>query len=100
MQSETTFATSFGEQASGISDDQTARTVIQSIHSKPKVDLREKKLDVVSASVVVGGTAQFLSFLFGLMTDFIPRVFDNVLLSVFIGLCVAVIAYALMKGND
>lgn len=100
MQSETTFATSFGEQASGISDDQTARTVIQSIQSKPKVDLRERKLDVVSASVVVGGTAQFLSFLFGLMTDFIPRVFDNILLSVFIGLCVAVIAYALMRDND
>lgn len=100
MQPETHFAGSFGEQASGISEDQTARNVIQAINSNQKVNAREKKLDVVSASIVVGGTAQFVTFLFGLVTDFIPRVFDNVLLSAFVGLCVAVIAYALMKGND
>ena len=100
MQPETQFATSFGEQASAFSEDQTARTVIQSINSKSNKNPLEKKLDVVSASVVVGGTAQFMTFLFGLVTDFIPRVFDNVLLSVFVGLCVAGIAYVLMKGND
>lgn len=98
MQSETHFAASFGEQASGIPEDQTARNVNQ--NSNQKVSAQEKKLDVVSASIIVGGTAQFVTFLFGLVTDFIPRVFDNVLLSAFVGLCVAVIAYALMKGND
>lgn len=100
MQPETQFATSFGEQASGISEDQTARTVIQSIKPNRKANAQERKLDVVSASIVVGGTAQFVTFLFGLVTEFIPRIFDNVLLSAFVGLCVAVIAYALMKGND
>jgi len=100
MQPETHFANSFGEQASGISNDQAARTVIQSIKPHKKNSAQERKLDVVSASIVVGGTAQFATFLFGLVTEFIPRVFDNILLSAFVGLCVAVIAYALMKGND
>lgn len=100
MQPETHFANSFGEQASGISNEQAARTVIQSIKPNNKISAQERKLDVVSASIVVGGTAQFVTFLFGLVTEFIPRVFDNILLSVFVGLCVAVIAYALMKGND
>ncbi len=100
MQSETHFASPFGEQASGITDDQTARTVVQSIKLKPKATTHEKKLDVVSASIVVGGTAQFVTFLFGLVTEFIPRVFDNILLSAFVGLCVSAIAYALMKGDE
>ena len=100
MQSETHFATPFGEQASSRSDDQVAATVVQSVKLKRKANTHEKKLDVVSASIVVGGTAQFVTFLFGLVTEFIPRVFDNILLSAFVGLCVAAIAYALMKGND
>lgn len=100
MQPETRFATSFGEQASGISDEQATRTVIQSIKSKPRISPYERQLDVVSASIVVGGTAQFVTFLFGLVTEFIPRVFDNILLSTFVGLCVAAIAYALMKGRE
>ncbi|MFN0109015.1 MAG: hypothetical protein ACKVZH_09220 [Blastocatellia bacterium] len=100
MQPETHFATSFGEQASGISEDQIARTVVPSTKPKPEINAREKKLDIVSATIVVGGTAQFVTFLFGLVTDFIPRVFDNALLSVFVGLCVAGISYVLMKGGD
>lgn len=100
MQPETQFATSYGEQASSISEDQSARTVIQSIKPNNKASAQERKLDVVSASIVVGGTAQFVTFLFGLVTEFIPRIFDNVMLSAFVGLCVGVIAYALMKGND
>ncbi|HQR33160.1 MAG TPA: hypothetical protein PLK30_10500 [Blastocatellia bacterium] len=100
MQSETSFATSFGEQASSLSDEQATRTVIQSVKDRPRISDHEKRLDVVSASVVVGGTAQFVTFLFGLVTEFIPRVFDNVLLSAFVGLCVAAIAYALMKGSE
>ncbi len=100
MQSETRFATSFGEHASGISDEQATNTVIQSVKVRPKISAHERRLDVVSASIVVGGTAQFVTFLFGLVTEFIPRVFDNILLSAFVGLCVAAIAYALMKGSE
>lgn len=100
MQPETRFAAPFGEQASGVSQEQDAQSIIRSMQAKPQASRREKKLDIVSASVVVGGTAQFVAFIFGLVTDFVPRVFDNILLSTFIGLCVGVIAYALMKGND
>ena len=45
-------------------------------------------------------TAQFVLFIFGLVTEFVPRLIENILLSVFVGLCVSVIAFALMKGND
>ena len=100
MQSETSFVTPFGEQASDISQEQSAQRVIHSARSKPKLNPQERKLDVVSASVVIGGTAQFITFIFGLVTDFVPRLFDNVLLSALIGLCVGVIGYALMRGND
>ncbi|MGE0882058.1 MAG: hypothetical protein AB7P14_00815 [Blastocatellales bacterium] len=100
MQPETRFAAPYGEQASGISQEQSAPSIIKSINQTPQVSQREKKWDIVSASVVVGGTGQFVSFIFGLVTEFVPRVFDNILLSAFIGLCVGVIAYALMKGND
>ena len=103
MQPETQFASAYGaggEQAVGISQQQRPQTVINSIPSGTKTNPRETKFDIVSASIVVGGTAQFVTFIFGLVTDFVTRVFDNVLLSAFIGLCVGVIAYALMKGND
>jgi hypothetical protein len=100
MQSETHFAASFGEQAVGISQEPQTQSVINSIPSGSKTSPREAKFDIVSAAIVVGGTAQFVTFIFGLVTDFVTRVFDNVLISTFIGLCVGVIAYALMKGND
>lgn len=106
MQPETHFAASFGEQAAfnekkiGNLPEPDSQTVIKSIPSSSKTTPRESKFDIVSAAIVVGGTAQFVVFIFGLVTDFVPRVFDNVLLSAFIGLCVGVIAYALMKGND
>ena len=100
MQPETHFAASFGEQAVGISQEQGPQSVINSIPSGSKTSPREAKFDIVSASIVVGGTAQFVTFIFGLVTDFVTHIFDNVLLSMFIGLCVGVIAYALMKGND
>lgn len=100
MQPETHFAASFGEQAVGISQEPQTQTVINSIPSGSKTSPREAKFDIVSAAIVVGGTAQFVTFIFGLVTDFVTRVFDNVLISTFIGLCVGVIAYALMKGND
>ena len=103
MQSEAYFATAYGaggEQAVGISPEQNPQAVINSIPSGSKTNPREAKFDIVSASIVVGGTAQFITFIFGLVTEVVTRVVDNVLLSVFIGLCVGVIAYALMKGND
>ena len=100
MQPETHFAASFGEQSIGISQEQRSQPVSKPTPTKPKANPREVKFDKVSAAIVVGGTGQFVTFLFGLVTEFVPRVFDNILLSLFIGLCVGVIAYALMKGND
>jgi hypothetical protein len=61
---------------------------------------RESKLDHVTASAVYGLTATFMAFIFGLVTEYIPRMLENVLLSVFMGICVGVIAYALMSGDD
>jgi len=103
MQPETHFASAYGaggEQSTGISQEPQTKTVINTIPSGSKTNPREAKFDQVSAAIVVGGTAQFVTFIFGLVTDFVPRVVDNILLSTFIGLCVGVIAYALMKGND
>ncbi len=61
---------------------------------------REAKLDTISAAVVVGLTALFVVFILGLVTEFAPRIIETVLLSVVIGLCVGVIAFALMKNDD
>jgi len=61
---------------------------------------QETKLDIISAAVVVGMTAQFISFIFGMVTAYLPRLLDIALISVFIGLCVSVISYALMKESD
>src|ERR1051326_1742698 len=106
MQPETQFAASFGEQAAfseqaiGISQEQRPQPDVRSTPTGSKTKRREAKFDTMSVAAVVGGTAQFVTFIFGLVTEFVPRVFDNVLLSVFIGLCVGVIAYAVMKGRD
>jgi hypothetical protein len=61
---------------------------------------RETKLDHVSAAAVYGFTASFMAFIFGLVTEYIPRMPINMLLSIFMGLSVGVIAYALMTGED
>lgn len=106
MQPETQFAASFGEQSAfseqavGISEKPQPQPTRNSTSSSPNVNRRLAKFDTVSAAIVVGGTVQFVTFIFGLVTEFVPRVFDNILLSVFFGLCVGVIAYALMKGSD
>lgn len=71
-----------------------------SYRSSAKAAPREARLDLVSAAVVVGLTAQFVTFIFGLVTEFVPRWLDNILLSVFIGMSVGVIAFALMKENQ
>lgn len=65
-----------------------------------KTKRKESRLDVISAAVVVGMTAQFVSFIFGLVTEFVPNVLDVALVSALIGLCVSFIAYALMKEAE
>jgi uncharacterized membrane protein len=62
---------------------------------------KETRLDIISAAVVVGMTAQFVSFVLGLVTDFDPQVANVTLVSMFVGVSVSLIAYALMKEpND
>ncbi len=61
---------------------------------------RESKVDQLSASVVIGLTALFIAFMFGWVTGLIPDLGENLLLSLFMGLCVGVIAFALMKEED
>lgn len=67
---------------------------------KAKHLTRESRVDQVSASVVIGLTALFIAFMFGWVTSLITNITENLLLSLFMGLCVGVIAYALMKEED
>lgn len=100
MQSETHLATSYGEQSIGISQEQRPQPVGKSQPVKTKAKSRAALFDTVTTAIVIGGTAQFITFIFGLVTEIVTRVFDNILLSAFIGLCFGVIAYALMKDNE
>lgn len=100
MQIEPRFAHSLDEESAGIATTHEQQTFLSVNQTRTTVAPRAAKLDLVSAAVVVGLTAQFVTFIFGLVTEFVPRLFDNILLSIFIGLCVGVIAFALMKGND
>ncbi|MCG3162658.1 MAG: hypothetical protein JMDDDDMK_03952 [Acidobacteria bacterium] len=105
MQSESRFAPSLSEEIGLESEDKTSQfqnqnRIVSEIKAEAVSKPRGSKLDTVSAAVVVGMTAQFVLFIFGLVTEFVPRLIENILLSVFVGLCVSVIAFALMKGND
>ena len=105
MQPESRFASSLSEEIgieeqSAASPFQNQNSVIRQIKAEAVSKPRQSKLDTVSAAVVVGMTAQFVMFIFGLVTEFVPRLIENILLSVFVGLCVGVIAFALMKDND
>jgi hypothetical protein len=105
MQPESGFASSLSEEI-GIEEEggtaslqvqnYTVTKIISMTDSKPQ----ESKHDSVSSAVFVGMTAQFIVFLAGLVTEFVPRLFENIVLSVFAGLCVFVIALAMMKGSD
>jgi hypothetical protein len=105
MQPESGFASSLSEDV-GIEDERatasfqaqnfTVTKITSNADSKP----RESRLDPVSSAVFVGMTAQFVVFLIGLVTDIVPRLIENIILSVFAGLCVFVIALALMKKTD
>jgi hypothetical protein len=102
MQPESRLASSFSESI-GVETEHTPSRLnrtVQEINAEVMGKPRESKLDIVSTAVVIGMTAQFVVFIFGLVTDFIPRMLETILISVFVGLCVGVIAYALMKGND
>ncbi|MCI0339078.1 MAG: hypothetical protein L0226_16015 [Acidobacteria bacterium] len=68
--------------------------------SEATIKPRERKIDLVFAAIVIGLTASFVAFIFGLVTEYIPRTVDNILLSAFMGICIGVIAYALMKEED
>ncbi len=72
----------------------------EQIKAKVATRPRESQLDIISTAVIIGMTAQFVIFLFGLVTEFMPRLFGSALISASVGLCVGVIAYALMKGSD
>lgn len=61
---------------------------------------RELYLDNAFSSAVIGGTAQFISFLLVLTTQPSVSLIENLLLSSFIALCVGFIAYALLTGYD
>jgi len=111
MQPEPRFASSLSEEISIEEERVTAPfqsqdqeigqdQIIEKIIAKPVSKRRESKLDTVSIAVVVGMTALFVVFIFGLVTEFSPRILDTVLLSAFIGICVGVIAFALVKGDD
>ena len=105
MQPESSFAPSLGEEI-GVDEVQTSSSyqaqnfTDTKIASETDSKQRKPKVDLVSAAVFVGMTAQFLVFLFGLVSEYAPHLIENILWSVFAGICVGVIAYALMKGND
>src|SRR5262245_54521798 len=99
MQSETQLDASFGGQSIGISQESRPQPVGKSA-AKPKPTSREAKFDKVSTAVVIGGTAQFVTFIFGLVTEFVPFMFGNILLSAVIGIVIGLVAYVLMKESD
>jgi hypothetical protein len=104
MQPESSFAPSLSEEI-GIEVDhattfQTRNSKVVNITSATNSKSREPRVDLVSAAVFVGMMTQFLVFLFGLVSEYVPRLIENILWSVFAGICVGVIAYALMRGND
>jgi len=105
MQPESRFAASLSEELGVEKENATSSIQIQK-QPVTKVTItnnskrRESKLDKVSAAVVVGMTAQFVVFVLCLVTEFVSRIIDTILLSMFVGICVGVIGFALMNGKD
>lgn len=105
MQLESRIISSLGEEPLRTRPAPNRRERVQQILSqqakaKAKPTPQETKLDIVYAAVVLGMTAQFVSFIFGMVTAYLPRLLDIALISVFIGICVSIISYALMKESD
>jgi hypothetical protein len=80
--------------------EQVQQILSQQTQSVSKTKRSESKLDIISAAVVIGMTVQFITFLFGLVTEFVPRILDLAVISLFLGLFVTVIAYAMMKESQ
>ena len=107
MQPESRFATSLSEEI-GIEEKNATSTIQIQSQNQPVTNIAattsskrsKSKLDTVSAAVVVGMTAQFVVFILCLVTEFVSRIIDTILLSMFVGICVGVISFALMNGND
>ncbi len=53
--------------------------------------------DTLAAAIVIGLTAQFVTILFGLVTDFIPGLLPNLMLGGLIGGAAGLISYHLMQ---
>jgi len=107
MQPESRFAASLSEEI-GVEDKNATSTIQTQSQNQPITKMttatgskrRESMLDKVSAAVVVGMTAQFVVFVLCLVTEFVSRIIDTILLSMFVGICVGVIGFALMNGKD
>jgi hypothetical protein len=51
-------------------------------------------------ATVIGLTAQFIAFLFGLITEYFSALFENLLQSAFLGLMIGLTAFVLMNRYD
>lgn len=75
-------------------------TIVRLVSDERSSDSSEadpQRHDTLAAAIVIGLTAQFVTVLFGLVTDFIPGLPLNILLSSLIGGATGLIAYHLMK---
>ncbi|MGH9840423.1 MAG: hypothetical protein ACREEM_16725 [Blastocatellia bacterium] len=103
MQLESRIISSLGEEPLRARPAPNRRERVQQILSqqaKAKPTPQETKLDIIFAAVILGMTVQFVAFIFGMVTAYLPRLFDIALVSIIIGLCVSAISYALMKESD
>lgn len=105
MQLESRIIPSRGEEPMYTVQARNRREVVQQILSEQarataKISPQETKFDIITTAVVIGMTAQFISFIFGMVTEYVPRLLDVALISVALGGCVMAIAYALMKESD
>lgn len=104
MQLESKIASTLGEGATVSTTARNRREIVQQILSKGKNPIKkgrgaETRRDIISASVVIGLTAQFVTFIFASVTEFVTRLIDSIAISLFIGVIVSLIAYALMKED-
>jgi hypothetical protein len=88
------------EHVEGVSESSLHPLPLSSAPSNEDQKDRELFLDNAFAAAVIGGTAQFISFLLVLTTQATVSLLENLLLSAFIGLCLGCIAYALLTGYD
>ena len=97
MQIDSGLAPSLGENALPALQANIQPQFTTQVHNITQLKASEAKIDSLLISVIFGLTAGFVIMVFGTVTDFMPRLIDNILLSIFVGLCVGVIAFALMN---